>query len=103
MKLTEQIDNLCKKHNLCEEVKKDILELCKASYFEGSNDCHEAYYKSNKEVIDTFPPMTIEVLVSNVAVRVSKGVIRVEPNLEAEHKVFRRGDSPEDFLENLMK
>ena len=46
MKLTEQIDNLCKKHNLSEEVKKDILELCKDSYTKGSYDCHDWYGKA---------------------------------------------------------
>jgi len=40
MTLHERIETLCKKHNLSNEVKKEIIKLSKDSYIQGSNDQH---------------------------------------------------------------
>jgi len=42
-KLNNQIELLCNKHSLGNEVKNDIMDLCKKNYIKGSNDCHEIW------------------------------------------------------------
>ena len=45
---TEKIDLLSKKHSISDELKKEILEICKEAYITGSNDCYNIWVKKDK-------------------------------------------------------
>ena len=45
MSTVEKIEKLCEQYGLSDKVKNMILEICKDSYIQGSNDCFNNFFK----------------------------------------------------------
>jgi hypothetical protein len=41
-KIYEKVELFCSKNSLSEDIKQQIIELCKESYIKGSHDCYQA-------------------------------------------------------------
>ena len=46
LSIIERIESLCRKYNLCAELKEEITKITKDSYISGSNAAHEALCKA---------------------------------------------------------
>jgi len=44
MSIAEKIEKLCKEFELSDIIKDMILEFCKDSYIQGSNDCFNNFF-----------------------------------------------------------
>lgn len=48
LKTHEIIDILCKENKLSDNIKNQIIKICKTSYINGSNDCYDILVKNKQ-------------------------------------------------------